>query len=147
MSKLNNLLDFKNFSSLNNEKLKKATKRTEIGGDVLNENIYDKVRLAVEQDRDYKPLIDKLKSNILNMCKAGQVNGVDVAGNKISFTINKRKFAVDKSKNTILLYGKEYEKYKENNKTKSKQVGEKEVKVSVDKDVAEKIFSAIEKCK
>lgn len=147
MNKLNNLLDFKNFSSLNNEKLKKATKRTEIGGDVLNENIYDKVRLAVEQDRDYKPLIDKLKSNILNMCKAGQVNDVDIDGSKITFIINKRKFSVDKSKNTIILYGKKYEKYKDNNKTKSRAVGEKEVKLTVDKDIAEDIFKAIEKCK
>lgn len=38
-SKLNNMLGFVQYGELNNKKLKKQTKRTDIGGDVLNENI------------------------------------------------------------------------------------------------------------
>jgi hypothetical protein len=37
--KINNLMDFSEYSKLGNEKLKKSTKRTEVGGDVLNENV------------------------------------------------------------------------------------------------------------
>lgn len=148
MEKLNNLLGFKEFSTLNNDQLKKITKRTEIGGDVINEHVYDKIRLAAKEERDYKKLIDDIKKYILNSCKGGQVENISIDGDIIKFTINKRKFTVDKSENSMILYGKKYEKYLDDKKKKkNKETGEEETVATISKEVATEIFDAVKKCK
>lgn len=143
--KLENILSFKDFSEL--PKYDKSTKRTEVGGDVLNENIYDKVKDAILFDREYEQYLDKFKSYILGSCKGGHVSNIDIDGNIATFDILKREYKLDKSKSMLYLYAQKYEKYKdERKKTKSRVAGKEEVSLKIPKKMTEEIFTALEKC-
>jgi hypothetical protein len=155
---LNNLLKFEEFSKLYNLELKKKTKRTEIGGDVLNEHVYDKLLHSSINDKDSKDMINKLVTNIKSACKNKHVTDIVVNGDVINFVINKRKYCIDKKNNNLCLYQKVYNKPvdpktgknildPETGKKKTERVDDKEVKVKVEKTIATEIFDVVNKCK
>lgn len=146
--KLNNLLNFEVFLKLNNEDLKKKTKRTEIGGDVLNEHIYDKIIYSGKNTLNIKEQIEKLKSNIISGCKNGFIKNLDIKEDVINFTLFKRKYCINKKDNTICLYEKKYEKTKDpvTNKKISKRIEDKEVKISINKDIIKELYDSLKTC-
>jgi len=91
--KLNNLLSFKEFTQFPSNT--KKTKRTDIGGDVINENFYDKLIYQVINNRDIEKSITDLKTRQVKAAKSGQVRDLKIDGDKYNYTILNREFKLD----------------------------------------------------
>lgn len=101
MANLENILSFKDFEKSWNPKTQKSTKRTEVGLDVLNENLYMKV-----MDQGAAGWAENVKKFIVSINKAideNQIKDIKIVGNSVSFTIRGRKYKVDKQNGTIVL--------------------------------------------
>lgn len=105
MGKLENLLSFDDFEKSWSAKQQKATKHTEVGLDIVNENY--KKWISDAKDRE------KLKMNLLNTILRyidnNEVKPINVDGSKITFFYSgdknqKDKFLLNKEDATITLW-------------------------------------------
>lgn len=146
--KLNNLLSFKEFSEFPQNT--KSTKRTEIGGDVINENVFDKIKQRSKMGKEYEDLLGTFVSKIKNVCKAGQVQDIKINGDTCSFVHNTRKFTVNKEAGTLIMYEVAYEK-REDPKTKKKKnyalPEKREISIKISKEIAEEVYNTVKACK
>lgn len=92
-NKLNNLLSFKDFTQYPN--LLKKTKRTDIGGDVINEHFFDKLIYAVSNDTDMDKNIEEFKNRLVKAAKSGQVSDLKIDDNIYTFKILDKIFKIN----------------------------------------------------
>lgn len=102
MGKLENLLTFDDFGKSWNSKEQKSTKRTEVGLDVINENLYMKV--MDQTASGWKENLTKFVQSIMKSINENQVKDISVSGNSVSFTIRGRKHRINKTEGSITLW-------------------------------------------
>ena len=150
-NKLENLLRFEDFEKTWKSKDQKSTKHTEVGLDILNENLYMKV-----MDQNAAGWEESMKNFIKSIKKAfneNQIKDIKVNDNTVSFVIRGRKYKIDKEKGSITLwrmkatafrktYKDEAGRTKEERK-RTKVREEVEVHIPFDKAEATKIYNAL----
>ena len=102
MGKLENLLNFEDFEKSWNPKSQKSTKRTEVGLDVLNENLYMKV--MDQTSSNWKKNIEEFIGHIKKSINENQVSKITVNDKSVTFTIRERKHRVNKDDGSITLW-------------------------------------------
>lgn len=150
-NKLENLLSFDDFDK--NWKAKEATKtkRTDVGLDVVNENLYMKV--MDQTAAGWKENVTKFIQTIMKAVNENQVKDIKVTGNSVSFTIRGRKHKINKDDGSITLwrakataFRKTYtdeagRKKEERKRTKTRE--EIEVTIPIAKGEATAIYNAL----
>ena len=101
-NKLENLLSFDDFDKGWKPKVQKSTKRTEVGVDVLNENLYMKV--MDQTAAGWKENVAKFIQTIMKAVNENQIKDIKVSGNSVSFTIRNRKHRINKEDGSITLW-------------------------------------------
>lgn len=101
-NKLENLLNFDDFEKNWKAKEQKSTKRTEVGVDVLNENLYMKV--MDQEAAGWKGNLEKFIVSIKKAITDNQVKDIKIADNSVNFTIRGRKHKIDKNDGSITLW-------------------------------------------
>lgn len=107
MGKLENLLSFDDFDKSWKSKDQKSTKRTEVGLDILNENLYMKV--MDQTSKDWKKNVDEFISDLMKQIRpahhaANQVKDINVTDKSATFVIRGRKHRVNKDEGSITLW-------------------------------------------
>lgn len=151
MGKLENLLSFDDFEKNWSAKSQKSTKRTDVGLDVINENLYFKV--MDQTTKDWKKNVVEFVQHIFRQINENQVKNIKVTDKSVSFTIRGRKHRVNKDDGSITLwrtkatafrkkYTDEAGRVKEEKKrTKTRE--EIEVTVPISKAEADAIYNAL----
>ena len=101
-NKLENLLSFDDFEKNWNAKAQKSTKRTEVGVDVLNENLYMKV--MDQEAAGWKGNLEKFVASIKKAITENQVKDIKLTDDSVSFTIRNRKHKINKDADSITLW-------------------------------------------
>lgn len=151
MGKLENLLSFDDFEKNWKAKEQKSTKRTEVGLDVLNENLYMKV--MDQEAAGWKTNVEKFIESIKKSVKENQTKDVKITDSSVSFTIRGRKHRINKEDGVITLwrmkatafrptYKDEAGRVKEEKKRK-KTREEIEVNVPISKSDAKEIYEIL----
>jgi hypothetical protein len=102
MGKLENLLNFEDFEKSWNPKSQKSTKRTEVGLDVLNENLYMKVMDT--DSANWKKNMAEFVQHIMKSINENQVKNITVNDKSVTFTIRERKHRINKDDGSITLW-------------------------------------------
>lgn len=102
MGKLENLLKFEDFEKNWNAKNQKSTKRTDVGLDILNENLYMKV--MDKESAGWQANVDKFIVHIKKSIKDGQVKDVELTDSSVTFTIRGRKHKINVNDGSITLW-------------------------------------------
>jgi hypothetical protein len=150
-NKLENLLSFDDFEKSWSAKQQKATKRTEVGLDVLNENLYMKV--MDQTAAGWKENLTKFIQHIMKSINESQVKNIEVHGNSVTFTIRERKHRINKDEGSITLWRTKATAFREKTtddagrvreERKRKKVREEiEVKLPISKAEASAIYNAL----
>jgi len=152
MGKLENLLSFDDFDKSWKPKEPKATKRTDTGVDVLNENLYMKV--MDQEATGWKENVTKFIHSIMRSVNENQVKDIKINGDNVSFTIRGRKHRINQEDGSITLWrnkatsfrkvytDEEGRKKEEKKRTKTRE--EIEVTIPISKAEAGAIFNALE---
>lgn len=111
MGKLENLLTFDDFGKNWNPKVQKSTKRTEVGLDILNENLYMKV--MDQTSSGWKSNLTKFIQSIMKAVNENQVKDIRVTDTSVSFTIRGRKHRINKNDGSITLWRMKATKYRD----------------------------------
>ena len=101
-NKLENLLKFEDFEKNWDAKNQKATKRTEVGLDVLNEHLYMKV--MDKEAAGWQANLDKFIISIKKALKENQIKDVQLGENTVTFTIRGRKHRINVNDGSITLW-------------------------------------------
>jgi hypothetical protein len=102
MGKLENLLGFDDFEKSWKPREQKSTKRTDVGLDILNENLYMKV---MDQDAaGWKENVTKFIQSIMKAVNENQIKDIKVTDSTASFTIRGRKHRINKDAGSITLW-------------------------------------------
>jgi hypothetical protein len=151
MGKLENLLSFDDFEKSWKPKEQKATKRTDVGLDVVNENLYMKV--MDQTAAGHKENVTKFIQSIMKSVNENQIKDIKVTDNTVSFTIRGRKHRINKDDGSITLwrikataFRKTYfdeagRKKEEKKRTKTRE--EIEVTIPINKAEATAIYNAL----
>lgn len=151
MGKLENLLSFDDFDKNWKSKEQKLTKRTEVGVDVLNENLYMKV--MDQTSVGWKENCAKFIQQIISSVNESQVKNIEVTNSSVAFTIRGRKYKINKNDGSLTLwriktnsFRKTYtdeggRKKEERKRTKTR--GEIEVTIPIAKGEATAIYNAL----
>jgi hypothetical protein len=102
MGKLENLLSFDDFEKSWKPKEQKSTKRTEVGIDVLNENLYMKV--MDQTAAGWKENVTKFIQTVMKAVNENQIKDIKVNDDTVSFTIRGRKHRINKNEGSITLW-------------------------------------------
>jgi hypothetical protein len=102
MGKLENLLKFEDFEKNWNAKNQKSTKRTDVGLDILNENLYMKV--MDKEAAGWQASVDKFIIHIKKSLKDNQVKDVELTDGAVTFTIRGRKHRINVNDGSITLW-------------------------------------------
>jgi hypothetical protein len=102
MGKLENLLKFEDFEKNWNAKNQKSTKRTDVGLDILNENLYMKV--MDKEAAGWQTSVDKFITHIKKSIKDNQVKDVEITNGSVTFTIRGRKHRINVNDGSITLW-------------------------------------------
>jgi len=151
MGKLENLLSFSDFDKNWSPKDRKATKRTETGIDVLNENLYMKV--MDQTTSGWKANIEKFVKSIMKAINENQVKGIVITPSTATFTIRGRKHRINKNEGSITLWRMKATEYRDTTtdsagrvreeKKKKKTSEEMEVTVPISKAEGTSIYNAL----
>lgn len=151
MGNLANLLSFEDFDKNWKSKPQKSTKRTDVGIDVLNENLYMKV--MNKDNEGWKANLTKFIQHIMKSINDNQVKNIDVDTNTVSFTIRNRKHKINKSEGSITLWRTKATQYRNTftdeggrvreEKKKRKTREEIEVVLPINKNEAVAIYNAL----
>lgn len=151
MGKLENLLSFDDFDKNWKPKEQKGSKRTEVGLDILNENLYMKV--MDQTTSNWKENVDKFVRHIVKSINDNQVKDIELTNSSVTFTIRGRKHRINKNDGSITLwrdkatafrktYTDEAGRVKE--ERKRTKIREKiEVNVPIEKNRAVAIYNAL----
>jgi hypothetical protein len=101
-NKLENLLSFDDFEKNWSAKSATKTKHTEVGLDIVNENLYMKV--MDQQAAGWKANCDKFVESIKKAVKDNQAKDIEVSGDSVSFKIRGRKHKINKESGAITLW-------------------------------------------
>lgn len=150
-NKLENLLNFEDFEKNWKSKDQKSTKRTEVGLDVLNENLYMKV--MDQTAAGWKENVDKFVKSIKSAVNQNQVKDIEVKGETVSFKIRTRPYKINKEEGSVTLMRDKTTSFREKKpdsagrmreERKRKKIREKiEVKVPIGKTDAVNIYNAL----
>lgn len=102
MTKLENLLNFDDFEKNWKSKEQKSTKRTDVGVDVLNENLYMKV--MDQEASGWKGNLEKFIASIKKAIEENQVKDIKITDNSVTFSIRGRKHKINKENGSITLW-------------------------------------------
>lgn len=151
MGNLANLLNFDDFEKNWTPKSQKSTKRTDVGLDVLNENLYMKV-----MDKESAGWKENLRSFIQHIMKSindNQVKNIVVNDATVSFVIRNRKHKINKNEGSITLWRTKATQYRNTftdeggrvreEKKKRKTREEIEVTLPINKNEAVAIYNAL----
>jgi len=151
MGKLENLLSFDDFEKTWSPKEQKATKRTEVGLDVVNENLYMKV--MDQTAANHKENVTKFVQSIMKAVNENQIKDIKVTNGSVSFTIRGRKHKINKDDGSITLWRVKATAFRETyldeagrKKEKKKRVKtreEIEVTIPINKAEAGAIYNAL----
>jgi len=86
MGKLENLLSFDDFDKTWSPKKQKATKRTEVGLDTLNENLYNK--LCHPESPKYEKTIEEFLKKTMNYLGDNKIKPINIEGDEITFSFS-----------------------------------------------------------
>jgi hypothetical protein len=92
-NKLNNMLSFKEFTDYPD--LTKKTKKTDIGGDVINENFYDKLAYSVESGKNLEENIQEFKRRMIKAATSGQVKNLEIDDDVYKYKVLDKVFKLD----------------------------------------------------
>jgi len=149
--KLNNLLGFDDFSKTFSPKQQKSTKHTDVGLDIVNENLY--IKVMDQTAAGWKEHVAKFIQQIMKAVNENQVKDIKVSGSNVTFTIRGRKHRINKDDGSITLwrtkataFRKTYfddagRKKEEKKRTKTRE--EVEVAVPISKAEAGAIYNAL----
>jgi len=101
-NKLENLLNFSDFEKSWAPKVQKSTKKTEVGLDVVNENLYMKV--MNQEAAGWKDNVEKFVASIKKALTDNQIKDIKVTDSSVSFTIRGRKHRINKEDGSITLW-------------------------------------------
>ena len=153
-NKLENLLSFEDFDKSGSWKPKeqKSTKRTEVGVDVLNENLYMKV--MDQTASGWKENVKKFIQSIMKAVYDNQIKDIEVSGNSVTFTIRGRKHKINKEAGSITLWRKKSTAFRKKlppdeagrereERKRTKVVEDIEVTIPISKAEGTAIFNAL----
>jgi len=151
MAKLENLLSFSDFEKNWNAKQQKSTKRTDVGLDILNENLYMKV--MDQEAAGWKTNLDKFIEHIKKSEKNNQVKDINLTDDTVSFTIRGRKHKINKEDGVMTLFRIKATSFrktyldeagrKKEERKRQKTREQIEVHIPIDKKDAKEIYSIL----
>lgn len=153
-NKLENLLNFNDFEKNWKAKEQKSTKHTEVGLDIVNENLYMKV--MDKEASGWKDNVGKFIMSIKKNIKDNQVKDIKVTEDTVTFTIRGRKHKINKEDGSLTLYRTKAESFRPNlppdeagrvrqQKKRTKIRSEIEVNIPIEKKDAEAIHRVLKR--
>lgn len=133
MGKLENLLTFDDFGKSWNPKEQKSTKRTEVGLDVVNENLYMKV--MDQTASNWKTNVDKFIKSIMKAINENQIKNIEVTGSSVTFTIRGRKHRINKNDGSITLWRVKATEFRKQYKDEAGRVKEEKKRTKTREDI------------
>ncbi len=151
-NKLENLLSFDDFDKSGwKAKEQKSTKRTEVGLDVVNENLYMKV--MDQTAAGWKENCTKFIQQIMKSVNENQIKDISVTDSSVTFTIRGRKHKINKNEGSLTLWRTKANSFrktytdeggrKKEEKKRTKTREEIEVTIPIAKGEATAIYNAL----
>jgi hypothetical protein len=133
MGKLENLLSFDDFEKNWNPKPQKTTKHTDVGLDIMNENIYTK--MLHPESPDYEQNVQQFIQSVNKAIGENQAKDIVVTGDKITFTIRGRKHRLNKGDGSMTLWKKKATEYRDTTTDSAGRVREEKKKKKIREEV------------
>ncbi len=133
MGKLENLLNFDDFEKNWSPKPQKSTKRTDVGLDIMNENLYSKV--LHPESPNYEQHVQQFIQSVNKAIGENQVKNIEITGDKAIFFIRGRKHRLNKDAGSITLWKKKATEYRDKTTDSAGRVREDRKKKKIREEV------------